>query len=125
MSESLSDHRGIALVPDVDVFGVASLGDARETPLYQSATALLPGARSIVVVGMEVYQEVLDLVAPEKQVGEAAARDLYGPHLDYLSGRLNSGIYDLASNTSGCAWLVLLPWQASRSCPSFGESFPF
>ena len=120
MSESLSDYRGIALVPEVDVFGVASIVGARETPLYQSATALLPGARSIVVVGMEVYQEVLDLVVPEKQVGEAAARDLYGPHLDYLSGRLNSGIYDLARAYRRDGYRALpLPSQGTPSDARF------
>jgi epoxyqueuosine reductase QueG len=116
VSEILSGRPRLAVIPDVDVFGVASLADARETPLHMSATSLLPGARSVVVLGMEVYQEVLDLVVPEKQVGEAAARDLYGPHLDYLSGRLNRGIYDLAREYRRAGYRALpLPSQGTPS----------
>jgi epoxyqueuosine reductase len=85
-----------ARVTDVDAVGVAAVADTIGTPLYDSAIALLPGARSIVVLGMEIFPEVVDLVEPEKQTGEAAARELYGPHIDYLSGRLNRGIYELA-----------------------------
>ena len=115
-----SDRGGIVLAPDVDVFGIASLEEARGTPLYSSAISLLPGARSIVVLGMEVYQEVLDLVVPEKRVGEAAARDLYGPHLDYLNGRLNRGIYDLARAYRRDGYHALpLPSQGTPSDPRF------
>lgn len=85
-----------ALVGDADLFGVAAVEDTRGTPLYDSAVSLLPGAKSIIVIGMEIFREVVDLVVPDKQMGEAAARDLYQPHLDYLSGRLNRAIYDLA-----------------------------
>ena len=120
MSDLLSDRGGNALLPEVDVFGVASIEEASDTPLYESAISLLPGARSIVVLGMEVYQEVLDLVVPEHKVGEAAARDLYGPHLDYLNGRLNCGIYDLARDLRRDGHRVLpLPSQGTPSDPRF------
>ena len=81
---------------DVDLIGVVAVESTMGTPLYESARALLPGARSLVVFGMEVYPEVLDLVEPEKVMGEASARDLYAPHLDYLNGRMNRAIYELA-----------------------------
>lgn len=91
------DHKAIfERISDIDLIGVASVKDAAGTPLHDSAKALLPGARSIVVLGVEIFAEVADLVQPEKVMGEAAARDLLGPHYDYLSGRLNRGIYDLA-----------------------------
>jgi epoxyqueuosine reductase len=85
-----------ARITEADAVGVTAVADTVGTPLYDSAISLLPGARSIVVLGMEIFSEVVDLVEPEKEMGEAAARDLYGPHLDYLNGRLNRGIYELA-----------------------------
>ena len=89
-------ERAFAQIADIDIVGVASVAATIGTPLYDSAVALLPGARSIVVMGMEIFEEVADLVVPEKQMGEAAARDLIGPHYDYLNGRLNRGLYELA-----------------------------
>ena len=86
----------LARVADIDLIGVAAVADTLGTPLHKSAVSLLPGARSIVVLGMEIFAEVADLVVPEKKMGEAAARDLIGPHYDYLNGRLNRGIYEVA-----------------------------
>ena len=89
-------ERALERVQDVDLVGVAAVADARGTPLYDSAISLLPGARSIIVLAMEIFQEVVHLVGPDKVMGEAAARDLLGPHYDYLNGRLNRGLYELA-----------------------------
>ncbi len=91
------DCAGLARLAGAELLcGVAAVAGTRGTPLYDSATALLPGAQSIVVLGAEVFAEVVDLVVPEKAMGEAAARDLYTPHLDWLNGRLNRGLYALA-----------------------------
>jgi epoxyqueuosine reductase len=113
-------ERAFERISDIDVFGVAAVDAARGTPLDASATSLLPGARSIVVLGMEVFPEVLDLVVPDKQSGEAAARDLYGPHIDYLSGRLNRGLYELAREYRDSGYLALpLPSQGTPSDARF------
>lgn len=97
----------LARIADADAFGVASVEETRGTPLYDSAIALLPGARSIAVVAMEIFQEVADLVVAEGRIGEAAARDLYGPHLDYLNGRLNRAVYDVAKVYRGAGYLAI------------------
>lgn len=89
-------ERAFALLSDIDLYGVASVAEAAGTPLHESAVALLPGAQAIVVLGMELFPEVLQLLTPEKLMGEAAARELYGPHVDYQNGRLNRGLYRLA-----------------------------
>ncbi|MHB1417927.1 MAG: 4Fe-4S binding protein [Chloroflexota bacterium] len=93
--ESLQE-RAMSRVADIDLVGVAAVEDTRGTPLFESATGLLAGAQSIVVLGIEIFAEVAGLVVPEKEMGEAAARDLYGPHIDYLNGRLNRAIYEMA-----------------------------
>lgn len=120
MSETLAGRGVLAVIPDADLFGVASVADTLGTPLFESATSLLPGARSLVVLAMEVYPEVLDLVVPEKQVGDVAARDLYGPHIDYLSGRLDGGLYKLAREYRRRGYRALpLPSQGTPSDPRF------
>lgn len=81
---------------DVDAVGVARVADLAEPRLRDQAAKLLAGARSIIAVAMEIYPEVLDLCTPTKTMGEAAPRDLLAPHMDFLSGRLNKAIYDVA-----------------------------
>jgi epoxyqueuosine reductase len=89
-------ERVLAELRDIDLFGVAAVADAEGTPLAEAARLLLPGARAIVVLAAELFPEILRLVEPEKQVGVAAARDLYTPHVDYLSGRMHRGLYAVA-----------------------------
>lgn len=93
---------------EVDMVGVARLRDLKGTPLEESARKLLPSARSIVVVGMEVYPEFLDLVSHEMGMGEANLNDIFRRHVDYLRGRMVRAIYDIAK-ASHQAGLKALP----------------
>jgi epoxyqueuosine reductase len=81
---------------DVDMVGVARVSDLEGTPLEESALRLLPAARSIVVVGMEVYPEFLDLIAHERTMGEANLNNLLERHVDYLRGRMTRAVYEIA-----------------------------
>jgi len=81
---------------DVDMVGVARLKDLKDAKLKESALKLLPSALSIVVVGMEVYPEFLDLTSPERLMGTANLNDLYNRHVDYLRGRLTGAVYKIA-----------------------------
>ncbi len=85
-----------AALGDADLCGIAAIADTKGTPLFESATRLLPEARAIVVLGAELYAEVLRLVEPERVMGEAAARELFTPHVEYMNGRLNRALYGLA-----------------------------
>jgi len=96
---------------NVDMVGVARLKDLKGTKLEESALKLLPSARSIVVVGMEVYSEFLDLTSPERIMGTAPLNDLYNRHVDYLRGRLTGAAYDIA-RASRKAGLKALPLPA-------------
>ena len=49
--------------------------------------------RSVLVFGKELFDEVVRLVVPEKSMGNAAAKDLYGPHVDYVNSRLTHALY--------------------------------
>ncbi len=81
----------------VDLLGVASFEMPISTKLRDAATSLLPGAKSVVVVGKEIYKEVVALLSPYKGAGEAEYGDLFQPHNNYINGRLTRAVYELAS----------------------------
>jgi epoxyqueuosine reductase QueG len=93
---------------EVDIVGVARIDNTNDKKLKEAALKLLPSARSIVVLGMEVWPEFLDLTSPERVMGEANLYDLFNHHMDYLSGKLNKAAYDTAI-ASRAADLKALP----------------
>ena len=82
---------------DVELLGVVSIESSTPEELRSRATSLLPEVRSVIVVGKELYKEIIALLRPSKKAGAAEYGELLGPHADYLTGRLNKAIYDLAS----------------------------
>jgi len=101
---------------DVDVVGVADIAQWKGTKLDETAKKLLPKARSVVVLGMEVYPEVLDLVSPGRQMGAASMNDLLDRHGEYISGRLTKSAYDFARASRKLGFKALpLP---SAGCPT-------
>ncbi|MFC1915358.1 hypothetical protein ACFLW4_01500 [Chloroflexota bacterium] len=87
-----------SLIPelDVDAVGVANLAEWKGTKLEEAALKLLPQAKSVVVLAMEVYSEILDLSSPGRTMGAASTNDLLDRHAEYLSGRLTKAAYDVA-----------------------------
>jgi len=82
---------------DVELLGVASVEKSGSKELKERATALLPGAKSVVVFGKEIFKEVVAVLGPSKEVGEGEPGEFFGPHTDYLNGRLTKAMYDLAA----------------------------
>ena len=93
---------------DVDMVGVARIRDLKGTRLEESVLKLLPSARSIVVLGVEIYPEFLDLTSPERTMGTANLNELYRRHTDSLGGRLTGAAYNIA-RASRKAGLKALP----------------
>jgi epoxyqueuosine reductase len=81
---------------DVELLGVASVEKSNSAELKRRATALLPGAKSVVIMAKEVFKELMPLLKPGKEAGEAEGGEFFGPHCDYLNARLTKGVYDLA-----------------------------
>ena len=81
---------------DADMVGVAVIDDWKGTRLEETALRLLPQAKSVVVLAMEIYPEVLDLASPERITGAASLSDLLTQHMDYVNGRLTKSAYDIA-----------------------------
>ncbi|MBI2831110.1 MAG: epoxyqueuosine reductase [Chloroflexi bacterium] len=104
---------------DVDAVGIASVAQWKGTKLEETALRLLPGTKSVVVLAMEVYSEVLDLASIERTVGSAPYIDLLARNADFLSGRLTKAAYDIAK-ASHNAGLKALPLPAA-GCPIDGR----
>ncbi len=100
---------------DVDAVGIASLAEWKGTKLEETVLRLLPQARSVVVLAMEIYPEILDLASPGRMMGAASLNDLLGTNADFLYGRLTKAAYD-AAKASRSLGLKALPLPAA-GCP--------
>ncbi len=54
---------------EVDMVGVVRIDELKKNKLTHAAQKLLPSVKSIVVMGMEIYPEFLDLTSPEMMMG--------------------------------------------------------
>jgi epoxyqueuosine reductase QueG len=79
----------------VEILGAAAVEGSNFEELRNQAVSLLPGVKSVVVFGKEIFKEVLALLGSSKGAGEAELGELFGPHGDYLNGRLTKAVYDL------------------------------
>jgi epoxyqueuosine reductase QueG len=100
---------------DVDMVGVVNLRDLKGTVLEESALKLLPATQSIVVLGMEVYPEFLDLTSPERTMGTANLNDLYRRHTEILAGKLTGAAYNIARESRKVG-LKAMPLPAEGPC---------
>ncbi len=78
---------------EVDCVGVARLDEWKETPLWDGAARLLPGAKSAIILAQEVFPEVVRHLSPQVLVGEVALRDLYDRDSEVIVGHLNWEAY--------------------------------
>ena len=81
---------------DLELLGAAAINESAPALLREQALALLPGAKSVFVFAKEMYREVVALLGPSKEAGEAEKGELFGPHGDYLNSRLTKVVYDLS-----------------------------
>jgi epoxyqueuosine reductase len=81
---------------DVDLVGVARIDGLKDEILKDNALALLPAANSMVVAGVEMWPEFLELTAPEMIAGDININDIFQQHNDYIKGKLAKAVYDIA-----------------------------
>jgi len=79
---------------DVDLIGAASVD--RSPELKAKAAPFLPTAKSVVVFAKETYKEVVSLLGPSKETGEAELGEVLTVHANYIYGRLNRAVHDMA-----------------------------
>ena len=101
---------------DADIVGVTSLTQFKGSKLEETALALLPETRSIIVFGLEIHREILDLSSPGRIQGAASTTDLLDADSQHLSGRLTWTAYDISRAAHNLGFKALpLP---SRDCPT-------
>jgi epoxyqueuosine reductase len=81
---------------EMELAGAVTLEGAGSPELEQRISPLLPSARSVVVFAKEIYQEVVDLLREGNEAGETHGGDLLVMHSEYLNGRLNRAVHELA-----------------------------
>ncbi len=93
------DHSFLEEMKDrlnVELIGVASVAKSGSVDLKRYANALLPGAKSVVVLGKEIFQEMVALLGTSKEVGEAFSGDYFVTHTEYINGRLTNAVHGMA-----------------------------
>jgi epoxyqueuosine reductase len=95
---------------EVDMVGVARIADLKDTKMKDAILQLLRAAKSMVVVGIEIWPEFLDLTSPEMTAGGINLNDIYQQHQGYVLGKLTKAVYDIAK-VSRHAGLKALPLQ--------------
>jgi len=79
----------------VDKIGVVRLEDWKGTPLWDYSRKYLTGAKSVIVLMMEVFPEVVKYLTSKHQVGEVALRDLYKRNLNVINGHIDWEAYKI------------------------------
>ncbi len=100
---------------DVDSVGIIRLADLKEARLGRMAAELLPCLKSVVVMAMELFPEILDLTSPSRTTGATSLNDLYNSNSEFVSSRLTKSAYDLARASRNLG-LRALPLPAA-GCP--------
>lgn len=80
---------------DIDIIGIVSLDNLKDNPIYKISSELLPGAKSIIVLALEVLPEALRHATPERTVGDMVMNDFYKRNTELVSGRLDWEIYKM------------------------------
>ena len=93
---------------DVDIYGIASVENVKGTKLEEQVKKLLPETNSIIVLGMEVFPEILNLTNPERVTGAASRNDIMRSQAQYINGKLTWAANDIA-RASKKAGLKALP----------------
>ncbi len=86
-----------------DLAGAAAL----KGPELEKARRLLPGARSVVVMAMEIPPEVFPHLSYQQEVGELALRDLYHQTEQLIAGRLDWEAYKLVKRLHALGYKAL------------------
>lgn len=92
----------------VDNISVVSLDDWKDTPFREQTCTLLPGAKSVIVMAMEVFMETVNQLTSKAIVGDLALRDLYLANSDVIEGHLDWEGYKLIKELHNRGYKALL-----------------
>ena len=104
----------------VDKIGIARLEDWKDTPIWGKARKLLPGARAVIMLAMEVFPETVSYITSKALTGDMALRDLYRANSNVADGQLDWEGYKLIKGLHKQGYKgLLLPAEGSPSDERF------
>lgn len=104
----------------VDKLAVVSLENLNDTLLRDKVENLLPHAKSIIVMAMEIFPEVVRHLTSKAQRGEMALRDLYDRNVEVVNGLLDWQAYTLVKKLHSLGFKgLILPAGGSPSDERF------
>jgi epoxyqueuosine reductase len=92
---------------EVDAVGVARVAGLPDERMKEAILNLLPGARSMIVVAIEIWPEFLDLTSPEMTAGGINTNDIYQQHQGWVRGKLSKAVYDIAKASRAAGFKAL------------------
>jgi epoxyqueuosine reductase len=91
-----ADNMEFQIKVEANAAGMVPLEKVSYNKLVEDALKLLPETKSIVVLAMEIFPEVLTQTRPERTTGQVSMNDMYTTHLAYINSRLTKAAYDVA-----------------------------
>lgn len=82
----------------VDKIGVVALEDWKDAAVYEKVKKLMPRAVSVIVLGVEVFPEVVSYLTSRRQVGDLDLADLNERTVEIINGILDWEIFKLVKN---------------------------
>ena len=92
-----SELREICALPDgVDLIGVAPSERFLDLPENKRPTTFLPKAKSVIVIGSQLFEVLTKRLTAQKKIGEVSYRDFYNAHNETVINDLKQTGYRLA-----------------------------
>jgi epoxyqueuosine reductase QueG len=93
----------------LDLVGISATDQFDSAPHGRKPTDLLPGARSVVVVGHELNRPLTDALTVTRQVGEVLLRKVFDGHVDAVNRALNDTTHQIGRllGRHGYAWMAV------------------
>ncbi|MCG6894943.1 MAG: 4Fe-4S binding protein [Desulfobacteraceae bacterium] len=87
----------ISALPDgVDLIGVSPIDRFLELPEMGRPTAFLPKAKSVIVIGSQLFQVLTKKLTATRKIGEVSYRDFYNAHNETVDVALKQTGYRIA-----------------------------
>jgi|TARA_B100001971_G_scaffold181138_1_gene177721 epoxyqueuosine reductase QueG len=110
---TVTDLDNLSMDLTADKIGIVNLNDGEDTSLWNQAQKLLPGAKSVIVLAMELFSEAVNQATSKAVIGDLALRDLYRSNTDMVNGYLNWNGYKMVKSLHAQGFKgLLLPADA-------------
>ncbi|MFC1921327.1 hypothetical protein ACFLYQ_06360 [Chloroflexota bacterium] len=95
MAMKKGEIEDILKVEDIDKVGIISLEDWKDKPVYEKSVKLLPGAKSVIILALEILPETIRHTTPQRIEGEMVMQNFYERNKELVNGRLDWETYKL------------------------------